>query len=177
MNFLVRLLLSGVVILAVAGCARREEDPGIDEVAADAAFASESAERPEPAKVIADIQARITLSDGARAELQARGDQVVVEAIFAGDPAPEAMSQVNELGLVELGKSSQMLSGPGEVSFDKSAIDARRLPLITGQPQLLLNVRSQQGLIVCPMYWESVETASKQTVEVACMLLSEAGGS
>ncbi|QDW66353.1 hypothetical protein [Luteimonas granuli] len=174
MNLASRLLILGTTILVLAACARREEDPAEDAGAgADAAPAAGAAPAPRE-KVVADVHARITLSPAANAELKAKGDQVLVEAIFAGDPTPEASGQANELGLIELGRTSQPMSGAGDVAFDKSAIDNSRLPLIIGQPQLILNVRSQQGLIVCPMYWESVEVASRQTVEVSCRLPSEA---
>lgn len=168
-----RLLALGTTILVLAACARREEDPV--EEAGTGADAAPTADAPASREqVVADVHARITLSPAANAELKAKGDQVLVEAIFAGDPTPEASGQANELGLIELGRTSQPMSGAGDVAFDKSAIDNSRLPLIIGQPQLILNVRSQQGLIVCPMYWESVEVASRQTAEVSCRLPSEA---
>ncbi|WP_024868656.1 hypothetical protein [Pseudoxanthomonas suwonensis] len=164
-----RSLLPFLLLAAVAGCARREEEP-----AADTADAQAPAETAAPPKVVADVRAEIGLSPAAEAQLKAQGDRILVEAIFAGDPTPEAQSQTNELGLVELGKTSKAIPGAGPVEFDKSSIDDSRLELIIGQPQVILNVRSEKGLVVCPMFWDSVKSAAEKIAQITCTLPGEA---
>ena len=164
-------ILSIAMMAAVSGCARREEEPEVaGPPAAEAAAIADGAatDVPEPPKVVATVKADIRLSAEAQKAVAAQADTVIVEALYAGDPTPESQGQVNELGLIELGKTSQKLSGSGSVGFDKSSIDAARLSLIVGQPQVILNVHSQKGLIVCPMYWESVKVASEKTVQIDC---------
>ena len=169
-----RTLLAIAILASVASCARRQEEPATDAAAqADAnpaAAAAGGAEEPEPPKVVAAVNANIRLSSDAQQAVSSKGDSIIVEAIYAGDPTPESQNQVNALGLIELGKTSQTLSASGPVGFDKSSIDAARRPLIVGQPQVILNVRSKQGLIACPMYWESVKVASEKVVDIDCTL-------
>lgn len=173
-----------IVCLAIAGCARREDPEG---EGTNPQIADTSSARPESMqsarapldKVVAGVDVSITLTPDAAAELKNRGETLVIEATYAGDPTPESSSQVNEFGLVELGSDTRELTGAGQVSFDEDVIDKSRLPLIAGQPQIMLNVRSARkrtptNILACDLFWDSVEAASAATVEIQCGLLNAA---
>ncbi len=172
-----KILILVSLTLVLAGCARREAAPATESTAETPAAAPGTIlDQP---KVIAPIQVKIELSPDAKAQLDAHSELLVVEAYFAGDPTAEAQTQVNELGLVELGRTSQELPGAATVGFDESAIDRSRLGLIIGQPQVVLNVHSTArsgagNLINCPMFWESIKVASEKPVEILCTAASEA---
>jgi len=177
-RFTVPLLLT---IALATGCARREEaaedsattEPVPNETAADRSVA----EAPAP-KIVAGVDVEIALSPAAEAELKKRSETIVVEATYAGDPTAESSTQTDEFGLVQLGSESRELSSPGKLRFDEGIIDKSRLSMISGQPQLLINVRSgkksvQNNLLACPLFWNSVAAASRSVVRIDCQLLSE----
>lgn len=174
-HFLTILLLAAVA----SGCGRREE---ADDSNADQAAPAAAEPAPSPVtapKVVAPISVKVSLSPNAKAELAKSGETVEIEAIYVGDPTPESSSQSNEMGVIELGKKIEPANEHESATFDDSIIDTSRLSLVVGQPQVMINVRSAKkklpsNILACPFYWESVAVASAGTVEIACMLLSEA---
>lgn len=186
-----RIRLSSCLLacLVISGCARREDDgtADVDALPAPATQADQQntaatnepdAVQPPLEKVVAGVQVRVSLSPAAQAEMSRRGETIVVEATYAGDPTAESSSQTNEFGLVELGQDTRELDAAGTISFDESLIDRSRLPLISGHPQIMLNVRSGRkagagNLLACDLYWDSVAAASAAPVEIPCRLLSE----
>ena len=173
-NILILMSLS----LVLTGCARREAEPVVEPAATvDTPAVAPGAVLDQP-KVVAPIQVTIDLSPDAKAQLASRSESLILDVYFAGDPTAESQAQVNELGLVELGRTSQELPGAGTVGFDESAIDSSRLGLIVGQPQVILSVRSTtrggaDSLVACPMYWDSVKVASERPVKILCTTISE----
>lgn len=174
--------------LVLIGCARREDvDYDRDGAAAPTNAADENADaagstpvelQPPMEKVVAGVQVSVSLSPAAEAELTKRGETISVEATYAGDPTAESSGQTNEFGLVELGQATREMKAAGSVSFEEALIDRSRLPLISGQPQILLNVRSGRpgspgNLLACELYWNSVAAASSSPVQIPCKLLSE----
>jgi len=179
-------LLSLTCLVAFSGCARREDqdDTAAQPAAQDAGAGIQPVQadadaRPTPiTKVVAGVEVVITLSPAAEADLRQRSETILVEATYAGDPTPESAGQTDEFGLVQLGSQVEELQGAGRVSFGEELINKSRLDLISGQPQLLINVRSgrksvQNNLLACPLFWNSVEAASQKPVEIACVLRSE----
>ncbi|TWT18645.1 hypothetical protein FQY83_14815 [Luteimonas marina] len=167
------VLLLGLLVLA--GCARREE--ASDETAPTAAESPQAASPAPPADLpppeLASIRVQVTLTPEAEARLQSASESVSVEVIFAGDPAPDASGQVNELGLLELGKATKELAGSGSLDFPESLIDQSRLESIVGQPQVLVNTRSSGkstpgNLLRCNFYWETLKVAGQGPVEISC---------
>src|SRR5690606_21399449 len=98
-------LFSLVLLLAaiVSGCARRES---AEEQAAapDSSAAAEVAAEPAPPPEVAGIRVDVSLTPAAASRLQSDGESIRIEVTYGGDPAPAASGQVNELGMVELGK-------------------------------------------------------------------------
>ena len=186
------LLLAASVLFVLAACARREEEPLEGEpppsaVAGDDAPAASAAETHAPVasdfvqgpKVVAPIQVEVVLTPAAKAELTAKSESIVIEALYGGDPTPAAASQVNEFGLVQLGKTQQTLPPTGGTAgFSEDEINRQRLDLIVGQPQVMFNVRSARNavpknLLACELYWNSVKVASSGPIQIPCRLLSE----
>ena len=192
MHIIRNALLTATIMLSAAGCARREEEPlgeespvpasGSEAPASTAttqtapAAASDFAQGP---KIVAPIQVEVVLTPAARAELSAKSETIIVEAVYGGDPAPAAAAQVNEFGLVPLGKTEKPLpAAGGKAGFSEEEIDRKRLELIVGQPQVMFNVRSARkavpkNLLACELYWNSVQAASSQPIQIPCRLLSE----
>lgn len=174
-----------VLILAIAvaaGCARRESD----DTASDASQPSSSDAPAEPQisgadapKVVAPITVALALTPEARAALAGGSGSLSIEAVYVGDPTPEASAQANEFGVIELGRVQSALASPDDtVGFEASAVDTGRLDLVVGQPQIMLNVRSPgpgstRNLLACDFYWESVKTASEGVVTIPCRPMGE----
>ena len=192
MHIIRNALLTATILLSAAGCARREEEPLGEESPAPAAGseapASTAATQTAPAatsdfvqgpKIVAPIQVEVVLTPAARTELSAKSETIIVEAVYGGDPTPAAAAQVNEFGLVPLGKTEQPLpAAGGKAGFSEEEIDRKRLELIVGQPQVMFNVRSARkavpkNLLSCELYWNSVQAASASPIQIPCRLLSE----
>ena len=195
MNATRTLLLTSAILLALAGCARREDDSGdeapitpatgdtapaaVGTTATSGAAGDSTDEYVQGPQIVAPIQVEVVLTPAAKAELSAKSEGVVVEAMYGGDPNTQGAARVNEFGLVELGKVQKELpAAGGKVGFDKDAINASRLSLVLGQPQVMINVRSARktvpkNLLSCELYWDSVESASETPIQIPCRLLSE----
>ena len=183
MNTLGRTLLGIAFLLAIMGCARREDESegGLPLATATAPqeTAPSEAVAPQAAKVVAPIKVEVVLSPAAQADLLAKSEGVVLEAVYGGDPTAEASSQANEFGLIELGKTVHQLSpSGGEANLSDDALDRNRLSLVVGQPQVMINVRSAlkaspNNLLSCDLYWDSVQAASERPIRIPCKLLSE----
>ena len=175
-------ITAAMLLVLVSGCARQEsEEEAVvaPPVTATAPVAAEEDYSHLPPPVVAPVKLEVTLSPKAQAELSKLSEGIVVEAVYAGDPVPAASTQTNEFGLLDLGKATKELKGAGTVTLAEDVIDRSKLDLIIGQPQIMLNVRSAKkatpnNILACQFYWESVATASKQTVQIPCSLLSEA---
>ena len=172
-----------VMLIVLSGCARREdhsEDPAPSNKPADATLAT-SPPKDVPLNappVVAPVTVNISLSPKAEAQLASTGETIVVEAVYAGDPAPSATVETNEFGLVDMGKTRKEIKASGIVKFEEDVIDKAMLPKVTGQPQIMLNVHSGKkaspaNILSCTFYWDSVKVASAKTVEIPCKLLTE----
>lgn len=171
-----------VMLIVLSGCARREdnsEDPVPGNKPADAALTAPQKDVPLNAPpVVAPVTVNISLSPKAEAQLVSTGETIVVEAVYAGDPAPGASVETNEFGLVDMGKTQKEIKASGIVRFEEDVINKAMLPKVTGQPQIMLNVRSGKkaspsNILACTFYWDSVKAASAKTVEIPCKLLTE----
>lgn len=169
-----------ITCLALAGCARREDDAdtgaSTDATSpqADPLAAQPPADIPPPETASISVQVKLTAD--AESALQAAGDTVLVEVVFAGDPTPGASSSpTNEFGLVELGKSTQELSGSGSLEFPENLIDRSKLDKIVGQPHVIINTRSGKkstpsNLLNCKFYWETLNIAGQAPIQIDCSL-------
>ncbi|WP_374013058.1 hypothetical protein [Pseudoxanthomonas koreensis] len=168
-----------MLALVATGCARREaEDDDTQELAAAAATQEQA---PAPPQEVVALKVNVTLSPTAEQSLKSSGETVRVEVIYGGDPAPGATLAPNELGMIELGKKVFELDGSGAVELPESAVDRSRLDQIIGQPQVMVNTTSGRkstpnNLLACDFYWDTLNTAGRDGVNVQCKLLSEAKG-
>lgn len=163
------------------GCARREaaDDttvPADTDVAAPAAGTAPAA--PPPPPEITPVTVEITLSPAAEAQMKATSEAIAIEVTYGGDPAGNATADVNELGLIELGKVKRELKGPGTVLLTEDVIDKSKLEQIVGQPQIMINTLSAkkgspENILACPFYWDTLSVAGKAPVKIDCKLRSE----
>lgn len=170
------------LLLLLTGCARQQEavEPQVQaETPPTAAPASNKKDVPLNApQIVAPIEVKITLSPKAEAQIASSGETIVIEAVYAGDPAPGSSAPTNDFGLVDMGKAVKELKAAGTVKFAEDVIDKSLLSSVTGQPQILLNVHSGKkasptNILACAFYWDSVKVASAKTVEIPCKLLNE----
>ena len=179
----IRTLPALLLCIAFAsGCARREaEDETLKADAGAAETAAPADLPPPPPKEVAAVKVEVTLSPAAAEKLKAAGETVHVEVIYGGDAAQGATLQPNELGMIELGKKVLELDGAGTVQLAESEVDKSRLDQIVGQPQIMVNTTSgrkstQENLLACGFYWDTLSKAGREGVKVPCTLLTETKG-
>lgn len=178
-NLLVTSLLA---VLAISGCARREEAEPEDAAASQATGANshEEIEKQAPAATIAPVNVQVALTPAAEAALKSKSEKVLVVATYSGDPraSEQAQKQADASGTIKLGENKQVIDGAGSVTFQDDVIDKSRLALTFGEVQLTINVTSSknatpENLLACPFYWETLAEASKQVVKIECKAMSE----
>jgi len=164
----------------VAGCARREaaEDETADTAQAPSATAAAADPIDLPPPEITPVTVEITLSPAAEAQMKATSEAIAIEVTYGGDPNAQAGDNVNEFGLVELGKVKRELKGAGTVLLTEDVIDKSKLAQTVGQPQIMINTLSAkkgsaENILNCPFYWDTLNTAGKAPVKIACKLRSE----
>lgn len=169
-----------LMILAAAGCARREEAEPEVEASTAAANTEAEAEKQVPVATIAPVTVQVTLSPQAEAALKAKSEKVLIVATYSGDPkaSEQAQKMADTSGTIKLGENKQTLDGSGSVTFQDDVIDKSRLDYTIGEVQLTLNVTSAKNsgsanLLACPFYWETLADAAKQKVQISCKALSE----
>lgn len=166
-----------LITCVLVGCARREADDGaVADVAPDRSVGS-TVQPPAapPAAALSSVQLQISLAPRAEQALAEAGESVLVEVVYAGDPAPGASAAVNEFGLVEVARVTHELDGSGTLNLDKDGLDDGRLAQIEGQPHIIVNATSSrrssgQNLLACPFYWETLSVASNSGIQIACDL-------
>lgn len=178
------LLSSLLLALVFTGCARRE-DSTADEVttpekspeqqAVDTRAAAEAA---VPAATISPVTVNISLTPQAEAALKAKSEKIAVVATYSGDPKASAQGMADTSGMIKLGENKQTLDGAGSLTFQDDVIDKNKLGHTVGEVQLTINVTSSktvtpENLLACPFYWDTLESAGKQNVQISCKALSE----
>ncbi|TDK28647.1 hypothetical protein E2F46_01910 [Luteimonas aestuarii] len=122
----------------------------------------------------------VTLSGVARQQLDASAETVVVAAsYFGGAREGVAASELNDVGLIDLGRVEVEHAGEGSVLVDGGAVRRYRLGLVEGEPQVNVNVysgrrTSPDNILACDMFQDGVRVAVAAPVRIACRLLSEA---
>ena len=180
------LAASLLAILAVTGCARREEsEPQAADPTPTAAAATQSeaeAEKLVPKATIAPVTVQVTLSPQAQSLLQAKSEKILVVATYSGDPRASEQAQKladPQSGMIKLGENKQTLNGAGSTLFQDDVIDKARMDSIVGEIQLTLNVTSTKttssdNLLACPFYWKTLAEASRDHIQIACTTFAEA---
>ena len=177
------LITSFIAVMAISGCARREDaEPTTDAAPPQAASANnrEEIEKQAPAATIAPVKVQITLTPAAEAALKSKSEKVMVVAAYSGDPraSEQAQKLADTSGTIKLGENKQLLDGAGSLTFQDDVIDKSRLDFTFGEVQVTINVTSSknstpENLLACPFYWETLAEASKQTVKIDCKAMSE----
>lgn len=166
-----------LVICFLIGCARREADEdGVGDTSPSPTLEKAPPLIPAPPPASSSsVELQLAVTPQAEQALAEAGEIIILEVIYAGDPAPGAASALNELGLVEIGKITHELQGPGTLTLDTDALDQGRMAQIEGQPHVIVNAtssrrNSNQNLLACPFYWETLSVASRDGIQVSCDL-------
>ena len=122
--------------------------------------------------------ATVTLKFTAKAEaaMTASGDDLVLLAYYYGEPAPGAEGKTDKVGRVMLGLSRLGWSGNTRRVHLDGRIDTARLPLVRGDPQLLVSIysitpeKAPDDLIHCKTWMGSVKQARAQPPVIGCEL-------
>jgi hypothetical protein len=176
--------LALLATLTLSGCARREEaepEPAITPAQSTAPQTEEEQEKLVPKATIAPVTVHVTLSPQAQALLKSKGEKVLIDATYAGDPraSEQAQKMADQLsGMVKLGENKRTLDAAGAVTFDDDVIDKSRTDFIVGEVQLTVNVTSaktavSENLLACPFYWKTLAEASKENIQIACTTFAE----
>lgn len=178
-------LASLLFVAALTGCARREATDDAATADANAETPAESAPpanappaAPPPSPEITPVTVAITLSPAAEAQMKATSESIAIEVSYGGDPADGATAELNDFGLIELGKVQRELKGAGTVLLTEDVIDKSKLDQIVGQPQIMINAvsakkGSAENILACPFYWDTLNTAGQAPVKIDCKLRSE----
>lgn len=177
------LTLTLLTALTLAGCARREEaepEPAVTPETT-APLTVEQEENLVPKATIAPVNVTVTLSQQAQDLLKAKGEKVMVDATYSGDPraSEDAQKMADpQSGMITLGENKRTLDGAGKVTFADDVIDKSRTNFIVGEVQLTINVTSaktavSENLLACPFYWKTLAEASKENIQIACTTFSE----
>ncbi len=171
-----------------AGCARQDsaDETGEDTVAgtagidaAEAAAAREAElQKSLPPPDITPVTITVNLSPAAKAAFAANGESILLDAVYGGDPTQAGQSRTNEMGVVELGRVKREVGDGQPVTLAEDVINKSLLAMTIGQPQLMVNVTSgrkttQDNLLACDFYWETLAVAGAGGVTIPCKLLSE----
>jgi hypothetical protein len=119
----------------------------------------------------------LIFSDKALAELQKRGEGIVVSAYFSGDPAPGATLIDPEMGTVFLMTEELTLhAGPGQVVLGTSLAAAPLNQVI--EPKLNVNVFSgrwtdDNNLLDCNFLDDTVAVLAAKPQTIGCKLIGE----
>ncbi|MDD4356475.1 MAG: hypothetical protein PHN98_04410 [Smithellaceae bacterium] len=121
----------------------------------------------------------VQLSPKASAKLKKMGETIIVSASFFGYPTEAAQSKAECSGEIGLGSVDKEMDKPGVAIFEGSTYDKSKLPLIENQePLLLINVfsgrkSSEDNLLDCSIFQDSVDRAVKDGVHIDCKLIGE----
>jgi hypothetical protein len=119
----------------------------------------------------------ITFSDKALAELQARGEGVVVSGYWMGEPAPGATLPATEIGTIFLlAEEITLQAAPAQVTLGGS-LSAAPLDQVT-VPMLNVNVFSarwtdENNLLDCGFLDDAVDALSAAPQTLSCKLIGE----
>lgn len=120
----------------------------------------------------------LKLSDGLVAELSAKNETIILAAWFYGDPNAEGASEVDEMGLIQLGEErAEVPPAAGPVRIN-GALDPAKLALIEGGVKVNVNVfsgrkSSEDNLISCDFIDGPVEDLTAAPTEIFCGLITE----
>lgn len=121
----------------------------------------------------------VTLSASAEKKLRQDAESIVVSVSYSGAPAQDTTAgDINDIGLVDIGRTEATLYVSGTVVFDGRAADRGRLGMTAGEPEVLVSVysgrlSSPDNILDCDTYQEEVRRASGKTLHLSCRLLSE----
>lgn len=188
------ILLSILFIVLLSGCARQGESEVSEQVAtegvakntessavadsADSQARDEDLKKSLPPPKITPVTIQVTLSPKADEEIKRSGETILVDVVYGGDPMSNYSKEVNEMGVIELGRVKKELRGAETITLSEDVINKSQLSKTIGQPQILINAisgkkASPQNILACNFYWETLSVAGEGTVTIPCKLLSE----
>ena len=121
----------------------------------------------------------LKLSDRLKTELTARNETIIVRASFYGEPNEAAISEIDDMGYIQLGVEELELQPlDGSVAVTDAPVPPARLALLAGKPLVNVNVfsgrkSSPDNLIMCDFIDGPVEDLRPAPTEIFCGLISE----
>ena len=121
----------------------------------------------------------LKLSDKLKTELAAKNETIIVRASFYGEPSEAGASEVDEMGLIQLGEEEfevQPIDAP--VTITGTTVAPAKLALIAGKPSVNVNVfsgrkSSEDNLISCDFIDGPVDELLAAPTEISCGLITE----
>ena len=174
--------LALLVVALSTACGRQEPAGGV--TPAPEAGASPAAATPSPPQAQAlpnpyAFDVDVALSDAAAKVLADGSETVIVSAAYFGDgKAGLDPAILNEVGQVDIGAAQVELPGAGRARLDGSAVRRERLAFIAGDLQVNVNVfsgrrSSDDNLLDCGFFQDSVAVAAAEPVVLSCRLIAE----
>jgi hypothetical protein len=153
-------------------------------IAALCACSPQAPPKPEPPAAPAEQGAapfsiNVTFSAKAATKLGGMKEQVIVDAMYYGDPQPGfEPKEAGDVG-VDLG-STQVTIAPvnGAAAFTPSFEAAKLAREVSGAPRVLINVYSARmasadNLLSCGIFDDAVSAAAKAAPTIDCKLIEE----
>ncbi|HEY4987992.1 MAG TPA: hypothetical protein VII39_15365 [Bradyrhizobium sp.] len=121
----------------------------------------------------------VSLSPKAAATLKARGEGIVVSAMYSGEPIPSKMSKADEMGMIDLGNEDVTIAGAnGRAVITGSKVATAHVGWVKAVG-VLINVytarkTTQDNLIDCGIFEDTVTKAqATQPIVIACKIIGE----
>jgi hypothetical protein len=121
----------------------------------------------------------VSLSAKAARTLKARGEGIVVSAMYSGEPVPSKASKADEMGMIDLGAEDVTIAGAnGRAVITGSKVIAAHVGWVKAVG-VLINVytarkTTQDNLIDCGIFEDTVAKAqASQPIPIACKMIGE----
>jgi hypothetical protein len=121
----------------------------------------------------------VSLSPKAAATLKARGEGIVVAAMYSGEPIPAKASKADEMGMIDLGEEDVTIPGAnGRAVITGAKVIGAHVGWVKA-PGVLINVysarkTSQDNLLDCGIFEDTVAKAqATQPIAITCKMIGE----
>ncbi len=122
----------------------------------------------------------VSLSSQSAAKLAARKEQIVVSAVWSGEPTKAARKRADEMGQIDLGTEQVRIPGSGgRAEITGRTVQVKRIDWVKDRAVAVnVNVFSARlsdpnNLLDCGLFDDKVTIARSKPVQIACKLIGE----
>ncbi|MBO1042293.1 hypothetical protein [Brucella pituitosa] len=123
----------------------------------------------------------ISLSDKAAAKLAVDHETIIAFASYYGDPKKSAAKHVNEIGLISLSPSDEIVESTasgGRVHISGDKVEVKRIDWVNGPVKVNLNIASGRragpdNILSCDFVDGALSQVRKRPITLHCSLISE----